>query len=162
MSTQRTMPGGIANLAVMPRGEYGRRLCRWCQLEVPRGRRTFCSSFCVHEWRLRTDPGYLRDQVFARDKGKCALCLIDTVEAQRRLKRARGNSRKAMLQYWGLRALTRRSLWDADHVLPVCEGGGECDLDNIRTLCMACHREVTDALMRRRRTGSSTAEPLPA
>ena len=34
--------------------------------EVPARRFTFCSAACVHEWKLRTDPGYLRDQVFAR------------------------------------------------------------------------------------------------
>ena len=36
---------------------------------------------------------------------------------------------------------TRRSLWDADHIRPVAEGGGQCDLDNLRTLCLLCHRE---------------------
>ena len=42
--------------------------------------------------------------------------------------------------------MTRRSLWDADHILPVAEGGGECDLENIRTLCLICHRRVTQEL----------------
>ncbi|MGI4757517.1 MAG: helix-turn-helix domain-containing protein, partial [Janthinobacterium lividum] len=39
---------------------------------------------------------------------------------------------------------SRRSLWDADHILPVAEGSGQCDLDNLRTLCVACHREATE------------------
>jgi 5-methylcytosine-specific restriction protein A len=149
MSTQRTMPGGRAIRSQLPKGADGRALCRWCSLEVPRGRLTFCSDRCVHEWRLRTDPGYLRQQVFARDRGHCALCHIDSVEAFRRLKRSRGSSRKVMLDYWGLKTVTRKSLWDADHILPVCEGGGECDLQNIRTLCLACHRDVTYELRRR-------------
>src|SRR5262249_38303914 len=34
----------------------------------------------------------------------------------------------------------RRQLWDADHILPVAAGGGECDLSNMRTLCLKCHR----------------------
>jgi hypothetical protein len=51
---------------------------------------------------------------------------------------------------WGMRSVgARRSLWDADHVLPVAEGGGECDLDNLRTLCLLCHREATADLRRR-------------
>ena len=30
--------------------------------------------------------------------------------------------------------------WQADHIVPVCEGGGETsDMDNFRTLCTACH-----------------------
>lgn len=31
------------------------------------------------------------------------------------------------------------SLWDADHMVPVSEGGGCCGLDNIATLCVPCH-----------------------
>ncbi len=143
MSRQRTMPGGRAIRTQLPRGPNGRTLCRWCSLEVQGRRRTFCSDWCVHEWRLRTDPGYLRQQVFARDQGRCSLCHIDSIEAFRRLKRARGANRKIMLKYWGIRSVNRRSLWDADHILPVCEGGGECDLENIRTLCIACHKDVT-------------------
>ena len=153
MSTQRTKTGGRANLAEMPRSENGRALCRWCSVEVSPGRRTFCSDRCVHQWRLRTDPGYLRQQVFARDHGRCARCRIDAIEAFGRLRRSRGASRKIMFQYWGLKAITRKSLWDADHILPVCEGGGECDLENIRTLCLACHRDATHEL--RRRLGSA-------
>lgn len=151
MSTQRTMPGGRAIRAELPKGAAGRALCRWCALEVPPRRLTFCSDWCVHEWRLRTNPGYLRQHVFARDRGICSLCHIDSAEAFRRLKRARGSSRKAMLQYWGLASVNRKSLWDADHILPVCEGGGECDLQNIRTLCVACHNDVTYALRLRLR-----------
>ena len=56
-----------------------------------------------------------------------------------------------MLAKWGMTKLNRRSLWDADHIVPVVEGGGECDLSNIRTLCLLCHREVTAALRERRR-----------
>lgn len=151
MSTQRTMPGGRADRSALPTGRSGRALCRWCSLEVPRGRFTFCSGWCVHEWRLRTDPAYLRQQVFARDRGICQICGIDCVEAFRRLKRSRGASRKEMLHYWGLSSLSRKSLWDADHILPVCEGGGECDPRNMRTLCLACHKDVTYQLQRRRR-----------
>jgi 5-methylcytosine-specific restriction enzyme A len=35
--------------------------------------------------------------------------------------------------------------------LPVAEGGGECDLDNIRTLCLRCHRAATLEFRRRRK-----------
>jgi len=62
MSTTRTMPGGWAERESLPKGPNGRNLCRWCNLEVPKGRHTFCSNWCVEEWRLRTDPGYLRER----------------------------------------------------------------------------------------------------
>ena len=149
MSTVRIMPGGFADRAALPRGPNGRALCRWCNLEVPPRRSTFCSAWCVHEWRLRSNPGYLRDQVFLRDKGICALCGVNTRSAYGELRRARGTHRQKLLERWGLKSLNRKTLWDADHIVPVAEGGGECDLDNIRTLCLTCHRLQTAELRKR-------------
>ena len=37
-------------------------------------------------------------------------------------------------------------LWDADHIIPVKEGGGQCGLENIRTLCIKCHKTETKKL----------------
>ena len=151
MSTSRTMPGGFADKASLPKGENGRVLCRWCNLEVPAGRQTFCSEYCVNEWRLRTDPGYVRERVFARDRGVCALCAVDAHHAWFDLKRARGGHRLKLLAHWGLKSVNRKTLWDADHIVPVVEGGGGCDLDNLRTLCLRCHRQVTQELRQRLR-----------
>ena len=145
----RIMPGGRARTDELPKGDNGRALCRWCNLEVPKGRLTFCSEWCVNEWRLRSDPGYLRDQVFERDKGFCAGCGLDCEKEHRRVKRLRGAARVQAWAQWGLKPNQRRSLWDADHILPVAEGGGECDLENMRTLCLTCHREATTLLRER-------------
>jgi len=157
----RTLSGGRARRHDLPTGSNGLPLCRWCDLEVlAKRRRTFCSDYCVDQWRLRTDPGYLRDQVFARDRGRCAVCQIDTVAAYAALKRARGTARAAGLRLYGMKSIaSRRSLWDADHILPVAEGGGQCDLDNIRTLCLLCHREATAKLRARLRDRKA---PAPA
>jgi hypothetical protein len=149
-TTARTLKGGRAAVEELPKGPSGRSLCRWCSLEVPSRRRTFCSDFCVHEWRLRTDPSYLRDKTFDRDRGVCAACCVDTVAAFRQIRRSRGTARLRLLQQWGLKSLSRRSLWDADHIVPVVEGGGACDLANIRTLCLLCHRTATAELRSRR------------
>ena len=143
------MPGGRADRGSLEKGEQGRALCRWCNLEVPLGRFTFCSDWCVHEWRLRTDSGYLRERVFERDSGVCALCGVDTKAAYLDLKRSRGSHRLKLLERWGLSRITRKTLWDADHIVPVAEGGGQCDLDNLRTLCLICHREQTRHLRQR-------------
>jgi 5-methylcytosine-specific restriction endonuclease McrA len=150
---RRLVEAGWARGVVEEVGVHGRPLCRWCRMEIlAKRRRTFCSGYCVHQWRLRSDPGYLRDHVFLRDKGICLLCRTDTVAAYAELKRSRGKARAELLEVWGIRSVTaRRSLWDADHVIPVAEGGGECDLDNLRTLCLCCHREVTADLRRRLR-----------
>lgn len=51
-----------------------------------------------------------------------------------------------------------RAPWHADHRIPVVEGGGECGLDNLRTLCIPCHQDVTRKLRKRiaqRKKGSS-------
>ena len=144
------MPGGWADRTKLRKGPAGRNLCRWCSLEVPKGRITFCSAWCVEEWRLRTDPGYLREKVFERDKGICVTCGIDCEAAWRELKRLRGAARLKACKEWGVRGRSRKSLWDADHIVPVVEGGGECDLENIRTLCLKCHRVATTELRNRR------------
>ena len=151
VSIARVIKGGWVDRKSIPRGPNGRGLCRWCSLEVPRGHFTFCSQYCVHEWKLRTQPGYLREQVLERDRGICASCGLDTIAAARQVRYSRGTRRAALLAAWGLKRRTRKSLWDADHILPVAEGGGECDLDNIRTLCLRCHRRVTIELRERLR-----------
>ena len=147
----RTMAGGRVRAAALARGPNGLALCRWCDLEIlARRRRTFCSDYCVDRWRLRTDPGYLRERVFARDRGLCAGCGANTVAIFAALKRARGKARAAGLRFYGMKTIgSRRSLWDADHIVPVAEGGGQCDLSNLRTLCLPCHREITAALRQR-------------
>jgi 5-methylcytosine-specific restriction enzyme A len=153
VSTVRAMAGGRARRDSLPRGTNGRCLCRWCNLEVPPGRLTFCSEWCVEEWRVRSDPGFLRDKVLERDRGICALCGIDCLAELRHLKRLRGAPRAKAIAEWGLRG--RKTLWDADHIIPVAEGGGECDLSNMRTLCLKCHRVHTAELRERLRTRES-------
>jgi 5-methylcytosine-specific restriction enzyme A len=149
-STSRTSQGGWVDRRSLPKGAHGRNLCRWCRNETPRGRFTFCSETCVHEWKLRTDPGYLRDQVFRRDRGICAACGVDTEALRKHKRKLDYAARRKFEKDWGLTGRQRRSLWDADHILPVCEGGGECDLSNLRTLCLKCHRQATAALRQRR------------
>src|SRR2546428_13565914 len=92
ISTRRKKPGGWIG-RTKRRGPNGRGICRRCQAEVPKGRRTFCGDPCGHEWRLRTDPGHLRGQVFARDRGRGKPCGLDTIEVYRRVLEARGAER---------------------------------------------------------------------
>jgi len=137
VSTRRSTPGGWV--------KRERRPCRWCGGTVSGRRFTFCSAACVHEWKLRTDPGYLRQQVFARDRGVCALCGLDTEALRKDKRKLDYRARRQFEKEWGV----RRHLWDADHIVPVAEGGGECDLGNMRTLCLCCHRDVTAQLQQR-------------
>lgn len=152
------------------RGPNGRCFCRWCSKEVPAGRRSFCGKECIHEWKIRSQPGYARKQVFKRDGGMCKLCSLDTEKIVKRLESIyytvtyrRSDYEAALLELeeiagsypWAVPKNFRyngnlRSLWHADHIKPVVEGGGECGLDNLRTLCVPCHKKETKALAARR------------
>ncbi len=176
MSRHRISPeAGWCNQSKLPKGPNGRNLCRQCGDEVPKGRQTFCSQACVDAWSVKTNPGHARRLVFKRDRGVCAVCGLDTEALVRELKRLRREARKRMgyrddhSSYYGrfyadtpfgqmverlqlprhLRDLDR-SFWEMDHTIPVVEGGGECGLDNLRTLCWACHARATRQLRGRR------------
>jgi 5-methylcytosine-specific restriction endonuclease McrA len=107
----------------------------------------------VHEHKLRSDPGYLREEVFKRDRGVCAECGLDTEKLRRRFRRLTRSERRKEAASLGLNP--SRALWHADHIVAVVEGGGECDLDNMRTLCIPCHKQATRNLMERRRNPDS-------
>ncbi len=96
---------------------------------------------------MRSDPGHLRESVFERDRGVCAHCGIDCVSEFRHIRKLRGVARVRATAEW--QPGTRKSLWDADHVTPIVEGGGECDLSNMQTLCLKCHRIRTAELRKR-------------
>ena len=121
--------------------------CRWCGLHVPKATQRFCSgkraSFnadgtlvagtgqgCAHEWAIRGDTDYARRLVFARDKGVCASC------------KRPGQP------------------WEADHIIPVIEGGGLVGLGGLRSLCTDCHKGET-AILAARRAHAKPAGPLP-
>lgn len=168
MSTNRvSKTAGWVDLKRHPKGPNGRGLCRQCEQEVPKGRRTFCSQDCVDRWTIKTSPSHVRALVFRRDKGVCALCGLDTVQwGKERTREWRAlhprSGEPFTMEYREVSAareafrrqhphfFTRQTYWDADHIVPVVEGGGECDLDNYRTLCLPCHRQVTADLAKRR------------
>lgn len=173
MSTARTR-----KLGPLVRGPLGRFCCRWCGQEVKPPRRTMCSDACVHEYRLRSNPGYLRQCVGQRDHGICAVCGLDTQALLLRLRerkkafdrhhrvhvdrrhalgivRPQGFSFHRFLERIGGKVLRGRlgssgNLWDADHIVPVIDGGGECGLEGIRSLCLWCHQRVTAELAARK------------
>src|SRR5258708_1865779 len=65
-------------------GPNGRRVCRWCGTEVPKGRRSWCSDACVDEYLGTKGHAHLIERVFARNKGVCAECGLDTVTYRRK------------------------------------------------------------------------------
>ena len=106
----------------------------------------------VQAYRSERAVVRLREQVFARDRGVCAQCGLDTEALRKDKRKLDFAARRRFEKEWG----RRRHLWDADHIVPVVEGGGECDLSNMRTLCLKCHRAATAAL--RGRLGGQNRE----
>ena len=127
----------------------GLRICRFCKVQVEPPKRTFCSPECVHQWKIRSNNKYLRSIIYERDLGICAACGVDTrytkidIENYRREIR-RGASDELLLTYLKSQNMTlnesTRSLWHADHIIPVSKGGGESGLENFQTLCIKCHK----------------------
>lgn len=123
------------------RGPNGRRLCRWCHQEVPAGRRSRCSAVCAHSYDMRVSASYRRQWVWRRDHGVCSLCGLDTDKLKRILRCAKWGGREEVLALLGN---GRRFVvaWEADHIHPRYLGGSD-ELDNLRTLCVECHKAVS-------------------
>lgn len=139
-----------------PLGPNGEKLCYNCRGLLPKGRPYNCSPECSEEWRTKTSPSHMRMRVYQRDRGVCVHCGLDTEALKteyKALPRSKGwdenatDARREFLKAHGIPP--NRSVshwWDADHIVPVIEGGGECGLANYRTLCIPCHQMITREL----------------
>jgi len=157
-----------------PKDENGKPLCRWCRGAVLPPRTCWCSAKCVQDYEDRYDSKHQRRQVKKRDKGVCAMCSLDTTKFREELKRLYREAwpqdsyihqcllEKAplCLEYLAKHGMTLKDVkftsrgmadfWQADHTVPVIEGGGGVHWNELRTLCSACHRKETKALAGRR------------
>jgi hypothetical protein len=149
-----------ARLPPIRRDKDGHLLCRWCRKRVPKGRRYWCSRKCVNEYLLLSSRQLMDSKVLKRDRGMCSICGLDCIAVEEALDELRDKCHMALLAgqwpdwqkgtLWDFRnslgLRNRRRCWDADHIKPVCRGGGECGLENYRTLCVWCHRRETARL----------------
>ena len=140
----------------------------------------WCSRECFNDVALRCGLVKAPVLLFERDHGICALCGSDAGTAMRAIEHIRQVERwdfrltylenrertavardavTLILDAWGVTDESR-ILWDADHILPVIEGGGGCGLDNYRTLCVTCHRGETSTLASRRAEARRAQRPL--
>lgn len=126
--------------------------CRWCGRPVSQGRRTWCSQDCVDAYMIRSSGSSVGYRIRERDQGVCAICGYPTAELEYlvRDKRRRFDLEPIYWGPWWSAVYDRRSLSEADHIVPVVEGGGCCGLENYRTLCVPCHKAETAALAARR------------
>jgi 5-methylcytosine-specific restriction protein A len=150
VSTRRARVVTADEWGVPERNAAGEPICRWCKGPVRPPRRTFCGDECVHEWKIRSSPWYVRQQIKKRDKGTCQLCGFNVVKAHREWTRSKPSAGdRAARKAWR----AARPRWEADHIVPVADGGGECGLENYRFLCRACHLAVTIEWRARRTAG---------
>ena len=134
----------------LPKDKDGFTKCRWCGKGVKPPRRTLCSPECAKEIRIRSCHKFMKQEVYKRDKGICKICNVDTKVIARKALNLELEEKKIFLQNYNIplsRKIWKRKfgggLWDADHILPVKNGGGCCGLENLRTLCISCHKNVT-------------------
>jgi 5-methylcytosine-specific restriction endonuclease McrA len=149
----------LANRVVGRSGPNGRRLCLWCEKEIAPRRRVWCSTRCSNRFYDATTWSGLRSHVARRDRGVCALCGVDC-RALRRLYATlstRGRAKLA-LEHAIPKRRRAKTWWDADHIVPIAEGGRHTP-DNLRTLCLRCHKAETEALRMRRIAKRRVAEP---
>ncbi len=117
---------------------------------------TYCSRECSDQGRLKRGGMYsstqIRAQLFALEGGICRLCGINAYALFSRISALEPAERLNALcnAHWKLpksaKALERLlqdpkegDFWNADHIKAVAEGGGGCNIDNLRTLCVPCH-----------------------
>ena len=132
----------------MPKGktEDGRWRCRWCWGPCSGRRTSFCCQECADEAMIRCGRG-IRWYIRRRDKGICADCGVNASELRTAVRRAvlkvPWTKRYKIYRRMGISSSSEayRSWWDADHIVPVEDGGGACGLDNYQTLCIWCHKE---------------------
>ena len=149
------------DLPAQRRGDDGRYVCRWCLSPCPGQRRSFCSEECEKEFLVRYNGNFVRHYLLERDRGICAHCGLDCEATERlycRAKRLRPRcTGDEFFRQWGSwHRLKTYTMWDADHIVPVSEGGGCCGLDNYRTLCVMCHKTETAALAARATPASAS------
>lgn len=117
------------------------RHCRQCGRPITQGRRDRRwhdgrngEPNCVTRRNARylwwNSTVYVREKVYARDHGICAAC-------------GRDCSKPAGGGYQGRQFVFPRGDWDADHVVPLADGGRH-SMVNLQTLCHEpCHARKT-------------------
>ncbi|ESQ40715.1 hypothetical protein EUTSA_v10012481mg [Eutrema salsugineum] len=116
----------------------------------------FCDLKCYEDYRTRTSSSYIRQELFQIEHGICTNCDLDCHQLVRRIRPLPLEKRREYIKKVAPELFARKNLletlvndptegnaWHADHIIPVYRGGGECRLENMRTLCVACHADVT-------------------
>jgi 5-methylcytosine-specific restriction protein A len=151
------------------RGPNGRALCRWCRVEIPKGRHSWCSVVCVQRFLRVSQWATLAEYVIARD-GACRKCGCEHPGWNRSRSLARKEFHAARHGWVENRLAVKdrgyvvefhvlAEWWEVDHIVPVKDGGTD-DPENLRLLCHGCH--VAAGIEQRRTRKAKTQIELPA
>lgn len=142
------------------------RQCRQCEKPLAGRRRAYCSEECRVVWLVPRVWNVAVNEVWKRDNGICAACGRDakaiyekflSIKARawssdRAVREKAEVERRVLIEelnaagfhlYSYTSLPTWGELYQVDHITPVAEGGGGCGLDNLQTLCTACHKAKT-------------------
>lgn len=111
-------------------------ICAICNLDTryPQKARRHALEASQHEWESLNErnAGFNRGRPIKLGSHYCYIPPGLMAIVERRVKAALAPWR--METWW-----KRHTFWDHDHIKLVTDGGGECDLSNLRTLCVRCH-----------------------
>eukprot|EP01083_Nonionella_stella_P193309 714098_1 len=140
----------------------------------------FCSEECHRRHGINTNSTAIRRELFQIERGVCQKCGVDCRKIYLHICHLVPSSRFVHLRseksfkdlerdrLWALctkSPLGEGHFWEADHIIPVEQGGGQCDIENLQTLCVPCHRVKTRAQTKeraeRKRHAKDKAEETP-
>ena len=127
--------------------------CTWCGESLAKCGGTRWHQACCQQFFARCRVDGAARRVMVRDNGVCQVCGRSVTKCERIWKHYRGRQ-YGRDQYDTelilLLGYARGHWFEIDHIVPVCEGGGLCKLENLRLVCGVCHRNETSELARRR------------
>jgi hypothetical protein len=143
--------------------------CTWCGQSVRQhgsNRRThWCSAECVEAFK-QLRPSHVRRIVHARDQGRCSACgrecekMLALLGQMSALGPDWATTCEELRRHWtslGFKQHQRwGAYWEADHVVPVADGGGLATPQQMQTLCSPCHTLKTKSGASRRRASKQT------
>jgi HNH endonuclease len=154
------------------------KACAWCSSDLTQAQRiakaVYCSQECAETGRLRRGgwaSTAIRSAMFALEGGVCQKCNINAhafyeqitaLEPAERLNRYQSAKWRMPASNKAYQSMVNEpkegDFWQVDHKVAVAEGGGNCGLENLRTLCVPCHRDETEKLRVRLRLASPSKQ----
>jgi HNH endonuclease len=138
--------------------------CAWCGSALPPRRRTWCSDRCGDRFWANHWFSVGRRTVKRRDKYRCRQC--GAAPPKRPVKTAFKTQASYLRAMRTWRAEKKTARLEVNHIVPCVGQHGVLScahhLNNLETLCPACHRALTSAQQRSRARKPARSEPEPA